>query len=1026
MKLAPLLVLAMLPACKGSEPKPDPQSRVAVASAAKAHPEFVKPLDSASRRPFIEDEPRRLEPVLGRSKVSPPASLTLARLTAETAKGALYAVTDLDAADPVLVAFDVQGMGANRLDCRVGGKRPAFAVLFTENLSGPPKLALRFAGQTPVAAGLSVTCDRAAVVPGRAPTDQGATLILKLPAIAGEAGKTLLPKVHAAIADHLDARASPSFGGLEASPGRRDAVLSFAAHRLRAVGTDGSDDLQQGRVGRSELADLMALYTGLTSVEEALQTDRALRLRAVSAASTGAVPLASLKGVSLPAHPWAQMLSELPGKPKPIVEPLASAVPADMLYLHFVDLRSLSALARDVEEWLTPFVHAVEGASGAYDVSTRYEQQLIVQRTGLSETFGHLAAKGVALVAGDPLLREGTDVSLLFENPNLALIEPTLEGFVAQARKRRPDLAVSTTSVGGVEVRLTSTADGELSQHRAIVGGRLILSNSAAAMARFIQVAAGELPSLASQGDFQYFRAVYPHGPHGSAADGGEDGFVFMSDAFVGKVTGAAFKIMLARRTAARADLRALGATALMHGLFEGGLPSDRAALSHSPFASALDLKHDDGRELSYDAQTGPRSAFGTLAHMVPVTDLLAAWKDRTVTRAESEAYEQFQTGYQQYWRAFIDPIGVRIKRRDGGWALDARMLPLIERTEYDELLEITGSQTIAAPAPDDGLLWQVAVARDSKLRREIDQTGRSFGGRAELGLQWLGDWVRVGLLDRNAVWDANVAWNKVRSIEFPERPDRDSILGRLPVFAEAHVADGLALAATLTAVRIFVEQAAAGMAEWGSDEPHAGIPIVRVTQRRAASARPEGETFALRYAIANGVLILGLSRAALVSRIDAAIRQAGPETAAAADATQVSLSYARRTADAPLARVFAGLLEDLSAPAHFLARSTYEDLSRGLAEAPDFETAAGRRRARAFLGFVPQSPFGGSFSVDGQGRTVHDVVGTEVEVRVDQSPTTRTELWAFLSALSTAHATLAFEGEGNHRGLHTTFTFTR
>ena len=289
-----------------------------------------------------------------------------------------------------------------------------------------------------------------------------------------------------------------------------------------------------------------------------------------------------------------------------------------------------------------------------------------------------------------------------------------------------------------------------------------------------------------------------------------------------------------------------------------------------------------------------------------------------------------------------------------------------------------------------------------------------------------MGDWVRVGLLDRNAVWDANVAWNKVRSIEFPERPDRDSILGRLPVFAEAHVADGLALAATLTAVRIFAEQAAAGMAEWGSDEPHAGIPIVRVTQRRAASARPEGETFALRYAIANGVLILGLSRAALVSRIDAAIRQAGPETAAAADATQVSLSYARRTADAPLARVFAGLLEDLSAPAHFLARSTYEDLSRGLAEAPDFETAAGRRRARAFLGFVPQSPFGGSFSVDGQGRTVHDVVGTEVEVRVDQSPTTRTELWAFLSALSTAHATLAFEGEGNHRGLHTTFTFTR
>ncbi|MSP74306.1 MAG: hypothetical protein EXR76_19420, partial [Myxococcales bacterium] len=365
--------------------------------------------------------------------------------------------------------------------------------MFTENFDGPPKLALRLSGTSVVAPNLVITCDRAAKLPGSAAEDQGATLTLTLPSFTTRNGTALLPKVHAIFADHLDARAGLAFS-------RRDPALSFAAHRLRALTDRGSNGATQARPDRTDLDELMALYSGLTSIEEALQTDRALRVGPSAKSVRDNLPLSSLSGVALPSHPWAQMLAELPSRPTPVIEPLAAAVPADMIYLHFVDLWSLSALARDLDAWVSPFVHAVEGSSGVYDVAARYEAQLIVERARLSEALGHLAARGVALVTSDSLLREGTDVSLLFDAPNLTLIEPILDGFV----------------------------------------------------------------------------------------------------------------------NSARADLQALSSTALLHTLFEGGLPSDRAALSRSPFVSAPDLIHADGQELRYDAKHGPRSAFGSLGALVP------------------------------------------------------------------------------------------------------------------------------------------------------------------------------------------------------------------------------------------------------------------------------------------------------------------------------------------------------------------------------------------------------------------------
>ena len=54
------------------------------------------------------------------------------------------------------------------------------------------------------------------------------------------------------------------------------------------------------------------------------------------------------------------MVAELPGAPKPVVEPLAAYVPHDMLYVHFHDLRTLVRLAADLDELVTPLVRVLE------------------------------------------------------------------------------------------------------------------------------------------------------------------------------------------------------------------------------------------------------------------------------------------------------------------------------------------------------------------------------------------------------------------------------------------------------------------------------------------------------------------------------------------------------------------------------------------------------------------------------------------------------------------------------------------
>ncbi len=804
--------------------------------------------------------------------------------------------------------------------------------------------------------------------------------------------------------------------------GHGEAFNAFAAGRMRLLGGKGLTRTAPGqrRTRRSDVGDLMSFYTGWTSVEEALQTDRGLRVP-LDYDATRNVPLADVEAVKLPGHPWDEMIEAVGGKEKTKIEPLAAYAPHDALYLHFHDLRTLVRLASDLDKLVTPVTRVLEERPGARHFVRRYEHQLAIERLGLAKTLGHVAAKGVALVTSDPFFREGTDLTLLFHLNNAKVLEAALASYEQRTRARRPDVAVSTYKVGEHEVRLLGTADRDVHQHRLRLNDVLVLSNSRAAVERIIAAKAGTLMPLAQSGDYRYFRTRYPYDRKT------EDGFGFVSDAFVQHVISPRVKVLQARRMSAMADLYAVGFSTLLHGWLEGKAAGGLEAAIAGGLLERAELKHDDGGEaITFDVETGARSAkWGRPAALRPLVEMSLTH----VNERERGAYKRFRSTYQRYWRGFIDPISVRVRRTDKGVDLEAVMMPLIQLSDYNELERMVGRARIQPPELARGVRLTVALAKDSKLRGELDRMGRFATGSRDIGISWLGDWVMVGLGDRSGLWDLALSLGDIPTKEgrraYADVERRKRVYDRVPVYAGAHVRDKLALAATLTALKGFVSSAAPGVAEWGEGASYRDVPTVVVREKLGETETQRG--IGLHYAIVKDVFVLSLDRGTLEQQIDAVLEGKTPKPATkdAKGAEQSMLAIKPGGPKSWLSRTILGLLERGTVASTRSAYRAYEVLALGLRDTLPKDPAALERRAIAYLGFSPGVAHGGHFELK-DGAVHHSLYGTEHAPAFPKLPIDGSPVTAFVAALDELRLTLSFEGEGTHRGLRSTLRWRR
>ena len=741
-------------------------------------------------------------------------------------------------------------------------------------------------------------------------------------------------------------------------------VQSAFAGAARARGGPAGRPIE---VPQLELAELMRATTGLGALRAAVAHDRGLR---VGGRGPGDVALSAVTPVTMPTHPWPAMAKEL-GR-APAAEPLATLAPADAW---FVRASSLGALFRALDEadaWGTSAVRAVEDLALESSIAARYEAQLGLRRSALARAFGDVVVGQVALIGGDAYVREGTDLTVLFQVKQRTAFEAALlDAMGEHARAHGGKTLASKIVHDGVEIRIMETEDGDVRQHRATVrtadaGEVEIVSNSPAAVRRVLDVVKGKRPALGAEADVRYALARDP--------DVRADVLAMVGETFVRKVVGPAHKIAEARRQIAHAELLVPGFAATLFGWVHGRAPASTDELVRSKLLDRAELTHGEGGAIAFQPGQAPRSARGTPSFMTPLVDLPEPTR---VSAAERDAYQAFARAYEDGWSGEpFDPIALRLALPESGpLQAHVRVLPIPRDRDIDDLLEVVGSTRVQAEPDRLGARLVVGLSPDERWRRELGFGVGQLLGR-ERTLDWIGDWAAVGVADSNGLLHA---LRDHLDIQLPPADDqqggtpRDAAmirdLARTPLWMGVEVKSPATLGILLTAGRKLVDDAVPGMVRWGEIGREGDVPIVGVRiAGEAIAGHLEGSEVSVFYAIApppkggRAAFYVSLDEALVRSLLRDHAAGRGPRPGGAAGdpaAAQALVDVAARQGG-PIATALSWVSEDASGWSGDQSRQLAEWFLRGAGGEP----ARARQIAEAYLGAAPVTPSGKAFTL--------------------------------------------------------------
>lgn len=569
-----------------------------------------------------------------------------------------------------------------------------------------------------------------------------------------------------------------------------------------------------------EWADLMRFSTGYDSVEAALVTEQKLRAPVARAAAT--VQLASLRGPELLRHEWARMLGAVAGVTP--AEPLAAMVPAEFYYARARSFEAFQTLVDQVEQVVTPGLRIAEHHRQQLDSSERYRLELGLPADELSRVLGPHLVHSLALTGSDPMLRQGSDLSLILEVPGSETILNVLAVKRAQLSQQFP-LKESSWTHAGITVSSHQSVDGRVRQElvsfkRADGKTFVLLSNSRNAVKRILDTWTGQHPAIASELDFQYMLK--------RDANVSENVLVYFGDRFVAEVVGPKQRILDSRRQVAKAELSAFGCGSLLFGQLYGRLPNDAKELGARAWFGTKRLAHTSGEAIIYDKQAGVRSSWGTPARLTSIIDLEVP---KRVSKEEQAAYQRFALGYQGQWGERIDPIALRVNV--AGEQLDAhlRVLPVMNGGDYDDVLRWSGGGLTTRVPSLPALAGILAIGAGSPLREFLSGNGRSFLG-TKFQLDWLGDWVELGLVD-----DPAVAEFALEHGDLPTPPSsapreqrfEESDLATLPLYLALDIKSAAGASLFLTLVREMATGASPDTVQWKEHGKHGQTTIMQV-----------------------------------------------------------------------------------------------------------------------------------------------------------------------------------------------------
>jgi hypothetical protein len=587
----------------------------------------------------------------------------------------------------------------------------------------------------------------------------------------------------------------------------------------------------------NELTRTYDLFTGGRALSENLQLDRELPR---AQPNETPVKIASLAGITTKEIDWKPLLKDA----KPKMDVLAAYVPADQHVVFFPSFAAAMAVADEASQHDTPVLRLAQPRSENANVVERYQRQLGLPMSDIARLLGPQFVKSVALTGSDPFFVTGTDLAVLFEAPQPAVLEELLIGRIGLAAAAVKEAKPVSGEVGGVKYRGFLSPDRAMSSYVARLDQAIVVTNSLYQLGRLAEAHGDASKSVVALPEFQFFRTRYPLG------DAEETALAFLSDATIRRWCGPQWRIADSRRTRARAVLAELQASQL-DALVKGTV---KPGLIHT------DLPVLSGGELMLSPAGVHSSTLGTLNFMTPIGEIPLD----EVTQAEADAYERWRDGYQSNWSWGFDPIALRLSLNKEKLAADMTVMPLIGTTSYHELISIAQGGTFDSTAgdPHDCLAqFILAINRESPLFQQGENFASMMGQAVSLG--WIGRWATVYAED-DPFWQdlAKVEENDIEKFVMQN-------VGRVPVVLRIDAGNPLRLAAFLTSLRGFVEQTAPGLTQWESLK-YKDQPYVRITPVKGKEGVPgELENLAIYYTPLGGALTITPSQSMLERTID-------------------------------------------------------------------------------------------------------------------------------------------------------------
>jgi hypothetical protein len=653
---------------------------------------------------------------------------------------------------------------------------------------------------------------------------------------------------------------------------RRGAFYGFAQDKLKQripvpkakPNAHNRDNRYAYQEPGNELTQLIGTTTGRSSVQEALESSRALYLDLSSAPRKE--PIGKLAGPRLTRHPWATMLAQL--KQKPTDEPLAKATPADFYFLRVRDFSSFLDLSEVADSWGTPALDVLDGHIQDRGLRERYQTELALESGELSREFGPSVIAELALVGSDPYLVEGSDLTLIFRVKSGLLFDAALLKSLSSFSATHPGSDTQKFTHEGVDVAVTRSADGQIRRHRASVDGLELVSNSAGAIRRVISAIHGKAPRLSDEPDFSYMLA--------RDADQNTPLLGFAGDRFVESVIGPQQKIKEAERAFALAELSRPGYAALLYGFLMGHSPATAQDLVHENLLSAADLK-PGAVAAGWQPGAIAQSSRGSTLDVLPLIDTPPLVM---VTSVERAGYESFAREYEDEWAEYIDPFAVRATRtlgQNGAVTVDAelRVLPLLRR-EYRDFTSSVGNAHVSAGAIGDGFRMLLGVGKDAELRRLLTSASQNFTEHP-LTFDWLGDYAFVGVADRNELAQAA----RYQRDFSPERPNTDSskdaelrAAALTPAYAGIAIRSTAGAAIALALLKRVGDEVAPNTLTWSEARQHRGVALMSVHGND-----PDVADIKLYYALTPHALLFSLNLAVLETIVDQFLDGKAPAT---------------------------------------------------------------------------------------------------------------------------------------------------